>query len=119
MKKTSAKGTTSTDELLQQFLAPIIAHCENTRGAAVELAKHYNAGLDKPIPPSNLRRWITADAAKRKPPVGGSLLRLLEAWRIMRGVDILGVPETSIYCAVHGHQADHAGRECKHCHVAL
>ena len=110
---------TTTDNILEEFLAPIIAHCEKTRGAAVELTKRFNAGISDPVLVTTLRRWITADAANRVPPQGGRLIRLLEVWREMRGAETVNTATASIYCAVHGCAPNRDGLECKRCKRTL
>ncbi len=105
----------STRQLSEDILSPIIKHCADHRGALTEIAGRFNKGLAKPIRMTTIQRWLCNDPAKRIDPAGGSLLRLCNIWRQMRGEDGENNRGQSVYCAVNGCHPSRNGEHCIRC----
>ena len=106
---------TDTNDLNEKILAPLIKYCAENRGALTAVTKLFNKGLARPTRMTNLQRWLNSDRSKSVPPSAGSLLRLLECWRSIRGEPVLGHPDQTVFCAANGCESSRDGRNCKRC----
>lgn len=103
----------STRQLSDEILTPLIRHYN--AGNSAEVLKLFNQGLREPVLRSVMHKWLMADPKKRQMPSAGSLLRLLEVWREIRGTDAENRIEPTVYCAANGCSPSHSGMNCLRC----
>ena len=105
----------NTQQLSADILAPLIKHCTDNRGATTKVAELFNAGLKEKVRLTTIGRWLCKDESKRIEPTAGSLLRLLEVWRELRGQDVEGWRDQTIFCAANGCKPSRNGEHCITC----
>lgn len=106
----------STKQLSEKILGPLKKYCAENPGGIRLFMEKFNNGLEKPSGLNNFYKWLGPKPVDLE---GGSLLRLLETWREIRGADVENKPEPGIYCCANGHTPSNKGTACKECGVAL
>ena len=105
----------SLDQIADEMMKPLIQWVAEGDGRAGRILNIVNEGLAEKIPFKNVYRWLATDPEKRSSPSAGGMLRMLDAWRKIRGEDVVNVPMPSLYCVANGHEPKRDGLSCKRC----